>query len=357
MQLPSANPVEMWPIDRPTANPDNARLHPEEQFLQIAKSVEIHGLNRMIQTDENGVILAGHGLWLALRNLGYTEVPVQVLSHLTETQKRTYLIADNQLGANSCWDDEKLRLTLQKLEKELVNLDVIGFSPQELDRILADLEPEDLGGDPDDVPDAPALAVSVPEDLWILGRHSVLCGDSLLDGNAERVLGGERADLAFCDCPYNVNYAQKHGGKRIINDNLGSNFEEFLQSACARILAVTKGAVYICMSCAEVHTLARAFKAAGGHWSTYIVWSKDRFTFGRSDYQRQFEIILYGWKEGGEHFWCGARNEGDVWCVYGPHGAPICRNQQALSPARDGFGRSTLSPVLHGLRGSGESRS
>jgi DNA modification methylase len=318
MQLPCTNPVEMWPIERPKANPDNPRLHPEEQLRQIAKSVEIHGLNRMIQVDENDIILAGHGLWLALRYLGYLEVPVQVLSHLTEAQKQTYLIADNQLGANSSWDDEKLRLTLQKLERELVNLDVIGFSPQELDRILADLEPEDLVGDPEDVPDAPTLAVTVPGDLWMLGRHKVLCGDSLLDGNLERLLGGQTVGMTFCDPPYNCNYTQKSRGKKIANDNLGSDFQEFLQRACAQILAVTKGAVYICMSSAEVHTLAGAFKAAGGHWSTYIIWSKDRFTLGRSDYQRQFEIILYGWKEGGEHFWCGARNEGDVWCVPKP---------------------------------------
>ena len=121
--------------------------------------------------------------------------------------------------------------------------------------------------------------------------------------------------------PYNCNYTQKKGGNKVTNDNLGPDFQAFLQSACERILAVTKGAVYICISSSEVHTLARAFKVAGGHWSTYIIWSKDRFTLGRSDYMRQFEIILYGWKEGGEHFWCGARNEG----TFG-----ACRNPSAI---------------------------
>jgi DNA modification methylase len=318
MQLPCTNPVEMWPIDRPKPNPDNARMHLDDQIRQIARSVETHQLNRAIQVDETDTILTGHGLLLALRYLGYQEVPVQVLSHLTGAEKQTYLIADNQIAANSTWDEQKLGLTLQKLEKELVNLDVIGFSPQELDRILADLEPEDLDVDPEAVPEVPTLAVTVPGDLWILGRHRVLCGDSLLDGISERVLGGQTADIAFLAPPYNVNYSQKSRGIKIANDNLGSNFEEFLQSACTRILAVTKGAVYICMSSSEVHTLARAFKAAGGHRSTYIIWAKDRFTLSRSDYQQQFEIILYGWKEGGAHFWCGARNEGNVWCVPKP---------------------------------------
>jgi DNA modification methylase len=316
MQLPCTNPVEMWPIERPQPNPDNARIHSDDQVRQIAQSVETHQLNHVIQVDENDMILSGHGLLLALRHLGHPEVPVQVLSHLTEAQKQTYMIADNQIAANSYWDEEKLGLTLQKLERDLINLEVIGFSPQELDRLLADLEPEELFADPEDVPETPTLAVTLPGDVWELGRHRVLCGDSLAIDSAGRVLGGQMADMAFCDPPYNVDYKQK--GKKIINDNLGPDFEEFLKGACGRILAATNGAVYICMSCSEVHTLARVFRAAGGHWSDYVIWSKDRFTLGRSDFQRQFEIILYGWKEGGDHFWCGSRSEGDVWCVPKP---------------------------------------
>jgi len=114
----------MWPIDRPTPNPDNARQYSEEQIQQLAKSVKTHQLNRAILADENGITLAGYGLWLALRSSGDQEVPVQVLSHLTEAQKRTFLIADNQLAANSSWDEEKLRSTVQQLEKELVDLEV-----------------------------------------------------------------------------------------------------------------------------------------------------------------------------------------------------------------------------------------
>jgi DNA modification methylase len=318
MQPPCANPVEMWPIDRPKPNPDNARIHPDSQVLQIAKSVQTHELNRTILVDENDTIIAGHGLLLALRYLGYLEVPVQVLRHLSQAQKRTFLIADNQIGLNSVWDDQKLGLILQDLEKELGNLDVIGFSPQELDRILADLAPEVLMMDPEDVPEIPKLAVTVPGDVWVLGRHRLFCGDGLLSNSLERVLQGEPADMAFSDPPYNVSYLQKSGRRRIINDDLGPEFEQFLEIACAQLLSVTRGAVYLCMSSSELDTLQRAFIAAGGHWSTFIIWSKDRFTLGRSDYQRQYEPILYGWKEGNPHFWCGARNEGDVWSVPKP---------------------------------------
>jgi DNA modification methylase len=134
----------------------------------------------------------------------------------------------------------------------------------------------------------------------------------------ERLLQGQAADMCFCDPPYNVNYAQRRGPTlvrtgKIANDNLGAGFEEFLYSACVQLLAVTRGSVYICMSSSELHTLYKAFTAAGGHWSTFLIWAKDRFTLGRSDFQRTYEPILYGWKEGNEHFWNGARNESDVW--------------------------------------------
>ena len=104
----------------------------------------------------------------------------------------------------------------------------------------------------------------------------------------------------------------------IVNDDLGAGFYDFLHKACTNVLAITKGAVYICMSSSELHTLYRAFSDAGGHWSAFIIWAKDRFTLGHSDYQRQFEPILYGWKEGQSHYWMGARNEGDIWFVPKP---------------------------------------
>jgi DNA modification methylase len=130
--------------------------------------------------------------------------------------------------------------------------------------------------------------------------------------------------MVFTDPPYNVNYGatmkdKLRGKKRTIaNDNLGDGFEKFLRDACVNILAVTKGAIYICMSSSELHTLHRAFTEAGGHWSTFVIWAKNTFTMGRSDYQRQYEPILYGWKDGTDHFWCGARDQGDVWFIKKP---------------------------------------
>jgi DNA modification methylase len=142
--------------------------------------------------------------------------------------------------------------------------------------------------------------------------------------SVEKVLAGGLADMVFCDPPYNVNYGatmkDKLRGKarKIANDDLGQDFEQFLRDACVNILAVTKGAIYVCMSSSELHTLQKAFREAGGHWSTFVIWAKNTFTMGRSDYQRQYEPILYGWKDGTQHFWCGARDQGDVWFIKKP---------------------------------------
>ena len=142
--------------------------------------------------------------------------------------------------------------------------------------------------------------------------------------DVERVLVGAKANLVFCDPPYNVDYAggvgaEKAGkGRRIRNDALGEGFGQFLYDACVLINAHTDGAVYICMSSSELDTLKAAFTEAGGHWSTFVIWAKDRFTLGRSDYQRQYEPILYGWPEGAKRRWCGARDQGDVWLLDRP---------------------------------------
>jgi DNA modification methylase len=161
--------------------------------------------------------------------------------------------------------------------------------------------------------------VSKPGDLWILGNHRLLCGDSTLLSDVERLMDGQLADMAFTDPPYNVDYGNnakdKMRGKdrRIMNDALGDGFYQFLYDACLNLLVVTKGACYVCMSSSELHTLQKAWIDAGGKWSTFIIWAKNTFTLGRADYQRQYEPILYGWKQGTDHFWCGDRDQSDIW--------------------------------------------
>ncbi len=296
----------------------NARTHSEEQIAQIMASIAEFGFVNPILVDKEHGIIAGHGRLIAAQRLGLKEVPVIPLSHLSATQKRALVIADNRIALNAGWDEEMLRLELTELQEEDYKLDIMGFSEDELDKLLAPMTEE--GNTEDDaVPDVEATAITQPGDLWLLGAHRLLCSDSTKLDAVERVLGGSLADMVFTDPPYNVNYGatakdKMRGNKRTIkNDNLGAEFEEFLLEACTNFVAVCKGAIYICMSSSELDTLQSAFRKAGGHWSTFIIWAKNTFTMGRADYQRQYEPILYGWKEGTAHFWCGARNQGDVW--------------------------------------------
>jgi len=288
----------------------------------MISSISKYGFNTPVLIDSAGAIIAGHLRVWAARKLGMERVPVLVLSHLTEVQKRAYAIADNQLALNAEWDLELLRSEVAAIEDELGKLDL--FSDQEREKLLAELGRETGATDEDDAPEVPGTPVTVLGDLWILENHRVLCGDSTSKANLETVLSNGTADMVFMDPPYNVAYRQASKPRRpgglslIVNDNLGKDFEKFLYDACVNVLAVTKGAIYICMSSSELHTLHKAFTAAGGHWSTFLIWSKNTFTLGRSDYQRQYEPILYGWREGDGHFWCGARDQGDVWCVNKP---------------------------------------
>jgi hypothetical protein len=298
---------------------NNAKTHPSEQIDKIAASIASFGFDQPIVVDGDGVIIKGHGRREASLRLGLVKVPVLIRTDLSVAEIKAARLADNRT-AQSPWDEELLRVELEALLEEDFDLGLTGFDLREIDELLAAVEPEQAGlTEDDEVPEAPEQPVTRPGDLWVLGSHRLLCGDATVLADVERVLGGQLVDLTFCDPPYGVNYANspkdKLRGKHrpILNDNLGAGFEAFLYDACTNILQVTKGACYICMSSSELDTLQRAFRTAGGKWSTFIIWAKNTFTLGRADYQRQYEPILYGWREGSDHYWCGARDQGDVW--------------------------------------------
>jgi DNA modification methylase len=284
----------------------------------LAASIKEFGWTNPVLVDGASGIIAGHGRILAARRLGLERVPVIELAHMSEAQKRAYVLADNQLALNAGWDEALLRLELADLRELGFDLGLIGIGAGELERLLAGEGKAGLIED-DEAPDLPEQAVTRTGDLWVLGEHRLLCGDATVLHDVERVLEGRLADMAFTDPPYNVDYGSSakdtlRGNKRkILNDDLGTRFEAFLRDACVNILSLTKGACYICMSSSELHTLQRAFTAAGGKWSTFVIWAKNTFTLGRADYQRQYEPMLYGWRDGHDHYWCGARDQGDLW--------------------------------------------
>jgi len=303
----------------------NAKQHSDAQVAQIAASIREFGWGAPILVDGQNNVIAGHGRLLAARKLGMTEVPVVPMDHLTDTQRRALILADNKIGENASWEDELLGIELSELKDAGFDLGLTGFSTEEWEALIAGDESDSTGlTDDDAVPEVSENPISKPGDIWVLGDHKVLCGDATKADDYKALLGEELVDMTFTDPPYNVNYANtakdKMRGKNrpIMNDNLGEGFGSFLFDSCDNILTRTKGAVYIAMSSSELDTLQAAFRAAGGKWSTFIIWAKNTFTLGRADYQRQYEPILYGWRDGTDHFWCGARDQGDVWNIKKP---------------------------------------
>ena len=317
-----ADKIEHWPLARLLPYARNARTHSDDQVAQIAASIVEFGFTNPILVGGDGVIVAGHGRLAAARKLGLEAVPVVVLDHLSPTQRRALVIADNRIAENAGWDDAMLRTELEALQEDGFDLDLTGFDPDALAELLAG-EETDLAGevDDDEVPEDAVAVVSRPGDLWMLGEHRVLCGDATSPEAYARLLADGQADMVFIDPPYNVDYANSakdrmRGTQRpILNDNLGEGFYDFLLAALTPTLAHCRGAVYIAMSSSELDVLQRAFRAAGGRWSTFVIWAKNKFTMGHADYQRQYEPILYGWPEDAKRHWCGDRDQGDVWHI------------------------------------------
>jgi DNA modification methylase len=319
--------VTLWPLEKILPYARNARNIPPQAVDKVAASIREFGWRQPIVVDREGVIIVGHTRLLAAYKLDLREAPVHVAENLTPAQVRAYRLLDNRSHEESSWDEDLLGLEVLDLKGMGIDLDLTGFDLDEIDDLLARAVGRPGCIDPDTVPEVPEIPVSIPGDVWIMRQHRALCADATLPSSVQQVLAGGRVDMVFCDPPYNVHYRQpsthpRRAGRTIRNDDLGLAFEQFLSASCRNLLEVSEGAIYICMSSSEIDTLKRVFVEAGGHWSTFIIWAKNTFTLGRSDYQRQYEPILYGWKEGANHYWCGARDQGDVW----PVNKPVCND-------------------------------
>ena len=320
-----ADKIEQWPTAKLLPYARNARTHSDDQVAQIAASIAEFGFTNPILAGSDGIIVAGHGRLAAAQKLGLEIVPVVVLDHLTPTQRRALVIADNRIAENAGWDDAMLRIELEALMGEGFDLDITGFDADALAELIAGDEPDNEGQtDEDAVPEFSETPIARPGDVWIMGPHRLLCGDATLATSYDALLQGAPVDMVFTDPPYNVNYANsakdKMRGKdrAILNDNLGDGFYNFLLAALTQMVAHCRGGIYVAMSSSELDVLQAAFRAAGGKWSTFIIWAKNTFTLGRADYQRQYEPILYGWPEGAQRHWCGDRDQGDVWNIKKP---------------------------------------
>jgi DNA modification methylase len=308
-----------WPVGKLIPYGRNPRKN-DHVIEQMAGAIQEFGFRIPIIAKSSGEVVDGHLRLKAALHLGLETVPVVLADDLTPMQIKAFRILANRSATWAEWDEDLLRLELEELQLDDFDLALTGFDDDEIAELLAGEETTTEGNaDEDAAPEVPVAPVSKPGDVWIMGKHRLLCGDSTDAASYDTLLGNERVAMIFQDPPYNVDYANtakdklRGTNRPILNDNLGDGFQDFLLAAFKPALARCNGAVYVAMSSSELDTLQAAFGAAGGKWSTFIIWAKNTFTLGRSDYQRQYEPILYGWPEGATRHWCGDRDQGDVW--------------------------------------------
>lgn len=285
----------------------NARTHSADQVRQIAASIREFGFTNPVLVDEQGRLIAGHGRLEAAKLLDMARLPAIEVRGLTDAQRRALVLADNKLALNAGWDLGLLSEELLALRDQGFDLNLTGFALEELGDLLAPPVDEQ---DPDAAPARSEVATTRPGDVWTLGPHRLLCGDSTDVTAYDALLGRERADICWTDPPYNVAYETDAG--KIANDNLEDGaFREFLLAAFGSVFTALKpgAAIYVAHADTEGLNFRGAFKAAGFKLSGVVIWRKDSLVLGRSDYQWQHEPILYGWREGSRHRWYGGRKQ------------------------------------------------
>lgn len=289
---------------------NNSRTHSDDQVTQIASSIKEFGWTNPILLDAENGIIAGHGRLMAAKKLNEIEVPTIELSGLTEIQKKAYIIADNKLALNAGWDNEILKLEIAELKDAGFDLGLTGFSVDELKAFTPIIE-----GlvDEDQVPEVPDEPTTKPGDIYKLGNHRLMCGDSTNIESVELLCDG-LIDAFITDPPYNVNYEGSNGLK-IQNDNMSDEtFRQFLRDAFSSANVVMKpGAVfYIWHADVEGYNFRGACIDIGWQIRQNLIWNKDSFVMGRQDYHWKHEPCLYGWKNGDGHIWYGDRKQSTI---------------------------------------------
>jgi DNA modification methylase len=328
MFIESLKASELVPFSR------NSRTHSSDQISQIVNSIKEFGFTNPVLIDENGGIIAGHGRVMAAESMGMEELPCIRLSHLTDEQKRAYVIADNKLALNAGWDEEMLRLEIGELKDLGFNLGLTGFSEEEIGGILR-LDDGSFEGltDEDAVPDVRPDPVSEKGDIWNLGFHRVMCGDSLSMTDLTKLMQGAKADMVWTDPPYLMDFTGAIDGdgnthskhKPIANDKLGkAEGEKFLRDFTAQLRAWCNGAWYITFYRLGIDWMFDALKASGLRYRNLIIWKKNHLNLSNSDYKSIYEPMILGWADDYvpvfygwtmEHPWHGTKGETDVWEV------------------------------------------
>lgn len=320
----------------------NSRTHSDAQVAQIAASISEFGFTNPVLIDEKGGVIAGHGRLSGARQLGMAQVPTITLAGLTAAQKRAYVIADNKLALNAGWDFEMLASEIAGLGDDGFDLGLLGFGDEELSALMADTT-EGLT-DPDDIPEAPADPVSVLGDVWLLGKHRIVCGDSTDADAVANCLNGVRPHLMVTDPPYGVEYdaswrnergvLDPHTGKRSVGSGgrAVGKVENDDKADWSEAWALFPGDVaYVWHAGLFAGTVADSLLASGFQLRSQIIWSKQQFAIGRGDYHWQHEPCWYAVKKGSKGYYAGGRKQSTLW--------------QIDKPQKSETGHSTQKPV------------
>jgi DNA modification methylase len=319
----------------PYAN--NSRTHSEDQINQIVSSINEWGFTTPILIDDKNQIIAGHGRTMAAKKAGIKEVPCIVASGWSDAQKKAYVIADNKLALNAGWDEELLKIEIQELGELDFDLDLIGFDEDELNDILGGVELVEGLTDEDEVPDLPEDPVAKQGDVWILGNHRLMCGDSTSIDAVEKLMDGNKADVLFTDPPYGYKYESNYQDKHdmLMNDDVMLDF-----APTAHAALFDNAAIYICGS---FQTISKWIDYASQHFNykNLIVWKKNNWSMGdlKGAYAGQHELIIFAHK--GKVELIGKRDP-DVWSFdrvppeIHPTQKPIELVEYALSKVKSG---------------------
>jgi DNA modification methylase len=327
-----ADHVERWPTERLIPFARNARTHSDTQVSQIASSIREWGWTNPVLVAEDGTIIAGHGRVLAARQLRIKDVPVMIASEWTDAQKRAYAIADNKLTLNGGWDEELLGLELEELEVLGFDLDLIGFTEAERVALAAQLV-EGLT-DPDDVPDLPTEPVARPGDIWVLGHHRLLCGDSTSQADVQRLLAGIKPHLMITDPPYGVNYDpawRKRAGVNLNARKLGKVANDDRADWREAWILFPGSVAYVWHAGRHTSEVQQSLEASGFNMRSQIIWAKDRFALSRGHYHWQHEPCWYAVRGTTGTHWSGDRKQSTLWNIN--------------AREDDGHGHGTQKPV------------
>ena len=307
--------MQLVSLDKLVPYVNNARTHSAEQINKLRSSLREFGFINPVIIDRDFGIIAGHGRVLAAREEGITDVPCVFVDHLTEAQKKAYIIADNRMALDAGWDEELLRVEIESLQAEAFDISLTGFGDDE----IADLFGKDAGDAKDDDYDLTAAlekaAFVEKGDVWVVGRHRLVCGDATCPDDVEKLMDGKKANLIVTDPPYGVSF-KSASGLTIQNDSMkDEEFYNFLYKSFANMVAHMEsgGSAYVFHADTEGLTFRKAFIDAGFHLAGVCIWSKNSLVLGRSDYHWQHEPVLYGFLKNGKHRWYSDRKQTTIW--------------------------------------------